>query len=301
MRQASQGGRAVLRRCAKVLMAGLSVSLVGCGNSDISTVKKMLLVDDQTYTVGQVFDNRKACDSTKWGESTDDRGRKIVEYRCNFNGVADFGEKSVEGLKKYLLATHDGLENDYVATIARYQDSVKFNSQQVARYQAEINSPDTLQSIVQKNPQLSSTPTIELQGIVQQTLEQAKENLPGAQSDLQRDQDNLSRAIAGKGQYFAAQDKRLADKLGLLDGLAPTSACEVYQWAIPEDGDPALVYSGEEIALRNGQKRSFGYGAMTRWAIKSYITNDAKDYGDYVKAFGFANVWLNAVRGDIDK
>jgi hypothetical protein len=90
MRQTGQVGHWVLRASAKVLMVGLSASLVGCGNSDIDAVKKQALDQDQSYTVEQAFDNRKVCDSVKWDEITDNRGRKIVEYRCFFNGVDDY-------------------------------------------------------------------------------------------------------------------------------------------------------------------------------------------------------------------
>lgn len=299
MRKAGQDDHSALRMSVKVLVVGLSVNLAGCGNSDISSVKKMTLTADQTYTIGQVFDNRKACDSTKWSESTDDRGRKIVEYRCDFGGVAEYGESYTAYFKKNLQSYADTMKNSYAAAIPEDQKSVNFDSAQVARYQNEINSPDTVQSLVQKNPQFASLSTVELQTTIQQTLESAKDNLPIAQKTLQNDQEKLNQAIAGKDQYFATMDKKLSDKLGQLDGLGLKSASEVYQWAIPEDGDPTLIYAGEEITLQNGQTKSVAYDAMTQWAVKNYINNNAKNYGDYVKGFGMANIFPNVVQNEL--
>jgi hypothetical protein len=113
MQQAGQGAYWALRMFAKVLMLGLSASLAGCGNSDINAVKKQTLDQDQSYTVGQAFDNRKVCDSVKWDEITDDRGRKIVEYRCTFNGVADYVNNALANAAKKLEDQDQSAKDTY--------------------------------------------------------------------------------------------------------------------------------------------------------------------------------------------
>ena len=75
-----------MRRSAFLALA-VAAELCGCGQSDIDRVKSMLVPENATYTVGQAFGTRKVCAATTWTEFTDDRGRRVVEYRCTIKGV----------------------------------------------------------------------------------------------------------------------------------------------------------------------------------------------------------------------
>jgi len=101
-----------MKRRITILLA-MTAALAGCGNNDIDAVKKQTLDQDQSYTVGQSFDNRKVCDSVKWDEITDDRGRKIVEYRCTFNGVADDVSNALANATKKLKDQNQAAKDTY--------------------------------------------------------------------------------------------------------------------------------------------------------------------------------------------
>ncbi|BFI95973.1 MAG: hypothetical protein RSP_14830 [Rhodanobacter sp.] len=96
-----------------VLVFAMTMAIAGCGNSDINAVKKQTLGQDQSYTVEQAFDNRKVCDSVKWDEITDDRGRKIVEYRCTFNGVDDYFSNALANATKKLKDQYQSAKDAY--------------------------------------------------------------------------------------------------------------------------------------------------------------------------------------------
>ena len=113
MKHAGPRGRSVPLTVAYVLMVGASISLAGCGNNDINAVKKQTLGQDQSYTVEQAFDHRKVCDSVKWDEITDDRGRKIVEYRCTFNGVDDYVSNLLANTTKNLRDQNQRAKDAY--------------------------------------------------------------------------------------------------------------------------------------------------------------------------------------------
>ena len=102
-----------MKRHAAVVFA-MTVALAGCSNSDINAVKKQTLGQDQSYTVEQVFDHRKVCDSIKWDEITDGRGRKIVEYRCTFNGVDDYVNNALANATNNLKAKNQSAKDAYV-------------------------------------------------------------------------------------------------------------------------------------------------------------------------------------------
>jgi hypothetical protein len=101
-----------MKRHTAVVLA-MTAALAGCSNSDIDAVKKQTLDQDQSYTVGQAFDNRKVCDSVKWDEITDDRGRKIVEYRCTFNSVDDYVNNALANATKNLKDQDQAAKDTY--------------------------------------------------------------------------------------------------------------------------------------------------------------------------------------------
>lgn len=144
MRQVGQDGHSVLRVTAKVLVVGLCANLAGCGNSDINAVKKQTLGQDQSYTVEQVFDNRKVCDSVKWDEITDDRGRKIVEYRCTFNGVDDYVSNALANATKKLKDQNQSAKDAYGKDA---QDELSLAEKRLAATRASGLAPEPFDNI----------------------------------------------------------------------------------------------------------------------------------------------------------
>ncbi|RCS29433.1 hypothetical protein DEO45_09625 [Rhodanobacter denitrificans] len=127
-------------RIAKVLAAAWSLSLAGCGNSDISTVKGLTLEQAPSFTVEQAFDHRKVCDSVKWREFKDDRERKIVEYRCTFKGVADFASHTVVDLTQKLNTSAQIAKSTYDGEISGDQAEVDRVNKSIAGLNATLSN-----------------------------------------------------------------------------------------------------------------------------------------------------------------
>jgi len=62
-----------------------AVLLTGCGDSTIKAVQNTTLPDDDKITIAKVLENRKACNKTEWETKEDNRGQKIVTYKCYFS------------------------------------------------------------------------------------------------------------------------------------------------------------------------------------------------------------------------
>ena len=70
--------------CAPVLLGGC----FGAGNIDI--VKNSVWTAMPDTTIGKALDSRVSCTSPHWREFDDERGRRIVEYSCEFQGVQEY-------------------------------------------------------------------------------------------------------------------------------------------------------------------------------------------------------------------
>jgi hypothetical protein len=70
---------------AKALLVLLIPLMSGCSDGDVTALKAEALSNYPDFTIGQAFDHRKACASVTWDQSTDERAREIIEYRCIFN------------------------------------------------------------------------------------------------------------------------------------------------------------------------------------------------------------------------
>lgn len=84
-----------------LLIAFAAVLVSGCGKSPIDMVKNTYLDGARTTTVANALSNRPLCGSTKWETYTDDKGRAVVEYLCDFVGGNDFnGERRANYIAK---------------------------------------------------------------------------------------------------------------------------------------------------------------------------------------------------------
>lgn len=85
-------------RFTAVLLSALL--LTACDNSDstpapdprqqqeILSVKQLIYPYDRTVTLGGILDNRPDCIDPEWDTLTDDKGRELVRYSCNYNTSA---------------------------------------------------------------------------------------------------------------------------------------------------------------------------------------------------------------------
>lgn len=85
-------------RLTAVLLSVLLLS--ACDNSEtksapdprqqqeIQSVRQLIYPYDRTVTLGGILDNRPDCTDPEWDTLTDDKGRQMVRYRCNYNTSA---------------------------------------------------------------------------------------------------------------------------------------------------------------------------------------------------------------------
>lgn len=76
--------------CALVALA--SLFLTACGDKNIELVKQQKLQSDNSFTIGQAYDNRPVCKDISWREYKDEKERTIVEYQCELKGVEEFSK-----------------------------------------------------------------------------------------------------------------------------------------------------------------------------------------------------------------
>ncbi|QRN52252.1 hypothetical protein [Dyella caseinilytica] len=127
---------------AKAIVAMCVVNLAGCTDSDISKVKEMKFEPDPSYTVGQAFDHRSVCDAVTWDTIKDERGRKIVEYRCSFKGVKDYIQSTEEAHLKEMNSNAQVLKNAYLVNIKTLQDNLAQRQKTLADDQARLVQTD---------------------------------------------------------------------------------------------------------------------------------------------------------------
>lgn len=88
--------RQVTRKATRVgqgwlMLACAPVLLSGCfGASDIDVVKNAVWNAMPDTTIGKALDSRVSCKSTHWRVFDDERGRRIVEYACEYQGVQEY-------------------------------------------------------------------------------------------------------------------------------------------------------------------------------------------------------------------
>lgn len=83
-------------RTLKIILAVITTaSLSGC-NEAIDTVKSSRLNYNDKFTIDEAFSNRKICQKVTWDLIKDDRGRELVQYKCDIKGIKEYYEKHKE-------------------------------------------------------------------------------------------------------------------------------------------------------------------------------------------------------------
>lgn len=77
-------------------VTGLALWMVGCSNGDVRLVKDSVWPGLPDTTIGKALDTRQACAETEWRAFDDERGRRIVEYRCEYRNARDYFERKTE-------------------------------------------------------------------------------------------------------------------------------------------------------------------------------------------------------------
>lgn len=136
-------GRVILLRVSqKALLLGIASTLAACSGGKIAAVQDAVLPADPSYKIGQAFDHRKICTSTKWDTVKDGRGRTIIEYRCELSGVAAFYKSRDDKRLSELQGTIQSLEGNYMAEMKSLQTKIDGEQKTLADLSAGIVDPD---------------------------------------------------------------------------------------------------------------------------------------------------------------
>lgn len=238
---------------AKVFAIACLANLSGCGNGDVSRLKTQALDADPSFTIGQAFDNRKVCDSVSWKEKADDRGRKVIEYRCAFNVDKTYYQNALQ-------AQVGKLEQAMQEEQTQYKSGLTESAKQIAI-----------------NEKLLSDPTINTpSGPYMPNFEGDKQNLVKAKADYQQ-------AIANQSQALAAIQKKYGDLIATAkaDGVV-AEATETFQWTVNDNGFTP-IYAGRDIQMSNGKVIHQNYSeANAEHAIAAMVRNDSISLHTYI-------------------
>jgi len=136
-------GRVILLRVSqKALLFGIASTLAACSGGKVAAVQNAILPADPSYKIGQAFDHRKICTSTKWDTVKNGRGRLIVEYRCELSGVADYYKSLDDKKLAALQGTIQGLEGNYIAGMTSLQTKIDGEQKKLTELNAGIVNPD---------------------------------------------------------------------------------------------------------------------------------------------------------------
>ncbi len=310
-------------KCSTIfLVLGTCLLLTGCENKDIEAVKKSML-GGTTFTTGQAFDNRKVCASTKWS-TMEDRGRTIVEYRCDLAGADEFNkaqlaprlsniQKISEQYKSKLqaeldaanlvLATQQPTSSGAPPSAALEDDATKTLRARIAgsiAVQAWLQS-DNVDVLATSQPPEINTGLSRLLNhyldvkaaggdpslLVKPILIERAQNILDIASQIEQEQQTL------KDQAKATVDGAAAQRAGLNEQEASAIAkmkadysadhvYELFQWVVPESGDPELIYVGNEFVAPDGTVKDRRFQNVSE-PVNAIIKNDMTAYPDYVR------------------
>lgn len=86
---------------SKFTLLVFAAFIQGCGSGiggspEIEGVKRSFLAGYDSFSIGEAFDHRQACDNTSWSMTKTESGRSLVEYRCKFKGVDEHYKKQLD-------------------------------------------------------------------------------------------------------------------------------------------------------------------------------------------------------------
>lgn len=240
--------------------------LAGCGSSDIDIVKEGRLEYFQEFTVGQAFDNRKVCSSTKWGTIEDDRGRTIVEYTCQLKNVPEYFHQTGTSLAKKLI-------NEKNIEISYHTDQITYSEERIASAIRTISEYEKkLESSRSRQDDEESDPPRYWELKVQQAradLEKIKQQKPDAEARIQ----------AIETEYLAKAEN--AERL--ITASPDTDAYEYYQWTVLEDGTFYILSGGISVKKPGQQEYTDIQYRDISEPLEAVYADKAEDFTSFIR------------------
>lgn len=242
MKQPNEKVHSMPSSLPKILIAAVGISLAGCTSGDISSLKDQV-INGTSYTIGQVFDHRKACDSVSWKESKDDRDRTVIEYRCDFNmdsaPYQQEQQKELEQLNQRIQLDQQG-----------FRDNLAKEPERIANAQ-KIMDEGGCGDIVRCKQDIATE-----QANYQQALANEAQSLADIQSRTQADIDRV------KSQGYV------------------TGITDIYQWVVNDNGT-TLIFAGFDLTMSSGQVLHRSYGGNPWYPVTLMVGNNPPYFDMY--------------------
>ncbi len=128
---------------SKLYLFSFFLILSGCGDGHIESLKASPTPYFESYSIGQLFDNRDVCNSVSWSEYEGERGEVVIEYKCEFKGVKEY---EADLVKQNTAELYQILEGP-----GRYEESVDSLNERIAAARATIKSNEELVSHMEES------------------------------------------------------------------------------------------------------------------------------------------------------
>ncbi|BDU22256.1 hypothetical protein [Dyella sp. GSA-30] len=247
----------------KALAITSALYLTACSGGDISRLKAQAIASSPSFTIGQAFDHRNACAEVSWNESTDDRGRKVIEYRCTFKVDKSYYEKSqqaaIDQLNKAMSREQEGYESGLSQQAKTLDDRQKQEAAMESQLeqQSSAANPDAL--------------------FLSHQIDRMKQDTASFTAEYQQKKANEQQALTQiQNNYQASIAKVKAN--GLITG-----ATETFQWTVNDSGN-TLIAGSIDIQTDNGKTSHQDYSdTLIDRAIDAIVRNEASDLPTYVR------------------
>lgn len=239
----------------KILHSIVAVAALGisaCGKGPIDSIKSSYIDGARTTTVENALTQRAVCKSEKWKSFKDDRGRTVVEYRCDIVDGDDFLREKREQHVSYLTKdTQSSLQREvdnYEKVKTRLEDDfpdVKARIEYLKEKIAERKAMPTAGLTEREKLLRANIGNLEFE--LKMNEERLMEGRRSAASQMESAQRWIKEAQA-RSEDSAIKNKALKEYPVYKD------THEIFQWIVNQEGDAALIYGEIEAVQENGEK-----------------------------------------------
>lgn len=251
------------------LSTSITLMLTGCFGSDpISIVQEIEHPTNRTYLLGKVLENRPVCKNTEWSEFEDDKGRTLVEYRCEIDSAEDFFDDAIGDVEV-------ALDKDIEKMEAELELSKNHAKETIEIYETSLEKFKTFETEGRLSDQNQEIYSLEPRGCF--GMSYAYNETQKIYDCYERDLNSAINSPKIKQAQIDKQKKRSEEMLKWLD---VEHVEEVIQWSVSEDDKVTLIYTGALFTQSNGNQQEISY-MLPRDFFASTLKDEIKTYKEY--------------------
>lgn len=241
------------------LVVPLSVALYGCQDDPIDIVKESKFPLDPTYTVEQVFENRKLCDSISWEDFENERGRITVEYRCSIKDTGDAAAKAYEEVMWHIEKQQKDQSIAQEKALKRYLHDIEKVERLLDYAEDVINNPEDSSEQFDNFRKEKEQNVFEIaDSLWNIKCSKSQKTVIDNQciSSLKNWREEMHTKTEEIKYFIDNTDSRIENKKKALSDRLLKSADQIFQWGIVKyDGkySPELTYAGFEVLKYSGE------------------------------------------------